>query len=249
MNGGTGGFAAIAVVVVMIVFLSEWWSRHLGRVDGSVYTAGTVAQVDRSVYNRGVSIAQTLDPDVDLPTLPARERILATAYRLFYRDGVRATGVDRVIAEAGVTKVTFYRHFPSKDALILAFLELRHERWMAWFVEALDRHGVGGRRQPAVVSAVEEWLTADSFRGCAFINSVNEIGAELPEVYAITTRHKADMVAAITATLPPGAHRARTAHALGVAVDGAVVQAQYQRDATSAIKALTTIASALLANA
>ncbi|RZT11637.1 TetR family transcriptional regulator [Mycobacterium sp. BK558] len=183
-----------------------------------------------------------------MPTLPARERILATAYRLFYREGIRATGIDKVIAEAGVTKVTFYRHFPSKDALILAFLDLRHQRWMEWFVDALDRHAVGSRRRLAVVAAVEEWLTADSFRGCAFINSVNEIGAELPEVYAIAARHKADMVAAIKAAIPPSPNRARTAQALGVAIDGAVVHAQCQRDATPAVRALTTIASTLLTN-
>lgn len=204
--------------------------------------------MDRTVYYGGVSISQTLDPHVDVPALPARERILATAYRLFYREGIRATGIDKVIAEAGVTKVTFYRHFPSKDALVLEFLDLRHRRWMDWFVDALDRHASGSRRRVAVVAAVEEWLTADSFRGCAFINSVNEIGAELPEVYAITARHKADMVAAIKATLPPGPNRARTAQALGVAIDGAVVQAQCQRDATPAVRALTTIASMLLTN-
>lgn len=201
--------------------------------------------VDRAVYTVGVSIAETLDPLIDVPALPARERILATAYRLFYREGIRATGIDKVIAEAGVTKVTFYRHFPSKDALILAYLELRHQRWMDWFVDSLDRHA-GNRRRPPVVSAVEEWLTADSFRGCAFINGVNEIGADLPEVHAMTTRHKADMVTAIKETLPPGANRTRTAQALGVALDGAVVHAQYQRNATSAVKALATIASALL---
>ncbi len=203
--------------------------------------------MDRVVYNVGMSIAETLDPQIDVPALPARERILATAYRLFYREGIRATGVDKVIAEAGVTKVTFYRHFPSKDALILAFLDLRHRRWMDWFVDALDRHVAGNRRRPAVVSAIEEWLTADSFRGCAFINSVNEIGADLPEVYAITVRHKADMVAAIKATLPPGVNRTRTAQVLGVAVDGAIVHAQYQRDAAAAVKTLATIASTLLA--
>lgn len=201
--------------------------------------------VDRVVYHGVVSISQTLDPPVDGQALPARERILATAYRLLYRDGIRATGIDKVIAEAGVTKVTFYRHFPSKDVLVLAFLDLRHQRWMEWFVDALERHAVSSRRRVAVVAAVEEWLTADSFRGCAFINSVNEIGAELPEVYGIATRHKADMVEAIKATLPPGPNRARTARALAVAIDGAVVHAQYQRDATSAVKALATIASTL----
>ncbi|WP_135451750.1 TetR/AcrR family transcriptional regulator [Mycobacterium sp. DL99] len=194
-----------------------------------------------------MSISDTLDPQIHVQSLPARERILATAYRLFYRDGIRATGIDKVIAEAGVTKVTFYRHFASKDALIIEFLDLRHRRWMTWFVDALDRHATSGKRgHSAVVSAVQEWLTADTFRGCAFINSVNELGAELPEIHAIATRHKADMVAAIKATLPPGGNRTRTAHALGIAVDGAVVRAQCERNAASAVKALATIVSGLV---
>ena len=207
-----------------------------------------LADVDRLVYNDVVAVSDILDPQVDLDTLPARERILSTAYRLFYRDGIRATGIDRVIAEARVTKVTFYRHFASKDALIVAFLELRHDRWMQWFRDALDRHATSGRRgRLPVVSAVEEWMSADSFRGCAFINSVNELGDELPQVHDIAARHKADMVAAIKDTLPPGPHRARTAQALGIAVDGAAVHAQYSRGAAAAVKALATIATALLA--
>ena len=101
-----------------------------------------------------MSVTDTLDPPADLSSLSARERILHTAYRLFYRDGIRATGIDAVIADARVTKVTFYRHFPSKDALIIAFLELRHHRWMQWFREALTRHAAsGGRtRSPARLS-------------------------------------------------------------------------------------------------
>lgn len=63
--------------------------------------------------------------------MPARQRVLLTAYRLFYRDGIRATGIDRVIAESGTTKATFYRHFPSKNDLVSAYLVHRHDRWMA----------------------------------------------------------------------------------------------------------------------
>ena len=58
-----------------------------------------------------------------------RERVLETAYRLFSRHGTRAVGVDRIIAESGVAKMTLYRNFASKDELILAFLERREERW------------------------------------------------------------------------------------------------------------------------
>lgn len=64
---------------------------------------------------------------------------MLTAYQLFYGYGIRATGIDRVIAKAGVSKVTFCRHFPSKNHLIPAFLDSRHDRWMAWFRAALER--------------------------------------------------------------------------------------------------------------
>ncbi len=72
--------------------------------------------------------------------MSARDRILQTAHDLFYRDGIRATGIDRIIAEAQVTKVTFYRHFPSKNALVGAYLDYRHALWMGWFADALHRH-------------------------------------------------------------------------------------------------------------
>src|ERR1700712_4327962 len=96
------------------------------------------------------------------PVAPPRERILHTAHDLFYRDGIRATGIDRVIAESGVAKVTFYRQFASKDDLILAFLDYRHERWMAWFVDALARHG---GTPAALVPTLREWLSSAEFRG------------------------------------------------------------------------------------
>ncbi|GAA1905359.1 TetR/AcrR family transcriptional regulator [Williamsia serinedens] len=195
-----------------------------------------------------MTVGAILDPPVDVPSLPARDRILATAYRLFYRDGIRATGVDRVIAEAGVTKVTFYRHFTGKNALIVAFLELRHERWMDWFRDALRRHSTTARKRSPVVTAVEEWLGSPSFRGCAFINSVNELGAELPEIHEIAQRHKEAMVEAIREALPVGPHRSQTARALGVAVDGAVVHAQYTRDVAAAVEALGTIAARVTAD-
>src|SRR6218665_2250806 len=77
--------------------------------------------------------ASFIAPSADTTDLPARDRILVTAHQLFYRDGIRATGIDRIIAESGVAKLTFYRHFPSKDDLVLAFLDYRHDRWLAWF--------------------------------------------------------------------------------------------------------------------
>jgi Bacterial regulatory proteins, tetR family len=74
-------------------------------------------------------------------TSEARQRILETADRLFYQEGVRAVGIDRIIAEAGVAKMSLYKHFPSKDDLILAVLKHREEGVLEFFRSAMERHG------------------------------------------------------------------------------------------------------------
>jgi AcrR family transcriptional regulator len=173
----------------------------------------------------------------------ARERILYTAHELFYQDGVRATGIDRVIAESGVTKVTFYRHFPSKNDLIRAYLAYRHTRWMAWFTDALARHG---GEAGAIVPTVEEWFRDVRYRGCAFINSVGELGGTLPDVIEIARSHKQDMTAAIAAVLPKSRQRAQIAQAVALAVDGAIVRAQFDPSPNVALAALRRIINALL---
>ncbi|PJI99395.1 TetR family transcriptional regulator [Acidovorax sp. 69] len=157
--------------------------------------------------------------------LPARDRLLLTAHALFYRDGIRATGIDRVIAESGVTKVTFYRHFPSKNDLICAYLEYRHAGWIAWFAAALERHG-GASGMDALVATLSEWFGRDDFRGCAFINSVGEVGSTVPEVVAIAQRHKREMTDLVATLLPPGVQRARDAEAVTLVVEGAIVRVQ-----------------------
>ena len=194
--------------------------------------------MDRSVYN-GRMAAMT---PATTPAAPPRQRILHTAHDLFYRDGIRATGIDRVIAESGVAKVTFYRQFASKDDLILAFLEHRHERWMAWFADALARHG---GTPAAIAPALAEWLRSADYRGCAFLNSVGELAASLPAVLDATRRHKRDMTAAVARLLEPAPGRARTARALALAIDGAIVQAQYQQSPAAALEALAFVTKAL----
>lgn len=185
----------------------------------------------------------------------ARQKILETAHDLFYRDGVRATGVDRLIAEAGVTKVTFYRHFPSKDDLIRAFLEYRHEKWMRWFREALTRNRMrqnerARRDEPLapLAAALAEWFAQPSFRGCAFINSVAEIGGALPDAIAIAARHKAEMIAEIENMLPQDqTDRAIVAQAAALAADGAIVRAQTSKAASDdAVASLRHVLRALM---
>ena len=174
----------------------------------------------------------------ETPLSAARDRILLTAHELFYREGIRATGIDRIIAQSGVAKVTFYRHFPSKNDLILAFLEYRHVRWMAWFGDALRRHG---GNVEALVPAVAEWFGSGEYRGCAFINSVGELGGDLPEVVEIARRHKQDMADAIAELLPPSRWRKPMASDMALVIDGAIVRAQMERDPDAALLSLKRV--------
>jgi AcrR family transcriptional regulator len=121
----------------------------------------------------------------------ARERILATAYELFSRHGTRAVGVDRIIAECGIAKMTLYRNFPSKDDLILAFLERRDELWTrAWLqAEAQRRGGSPAERLLAIFDTFEGWFARDDFEGCSFINVMLEIDDSDNPVRQATVRH------------------------------------------------------------
>jgi AcrR family transcriptional regulator len=126
-------------------------------------------------------MAGTLDPTVGSP-VGARERILETAYELFARRGIRAVGVDEVIERAGVAKATLYRHFASKDDLVIAFLELREERWtMEWVDAEARRRGATPEQQLlAIFDLFDEWFHRDDFEACSFINVLLEMGPTHP---------------------------------------------------------------------
>jgi AcrR family transcriptional regulator len=108
--------------------------------------------------------------------LSARERILDTAYDLFSRHGIRAVGVDRIIETSGVAKMSLYRHFHSKDELVLAFLREREQRWtMEWLhAEVRGRADDGAGRMLAIFDVFDEWFRQTDFEGCSFINVLLE---------------------------------------------------------------------------
>lgn len=172
----------------------------------------------------------------------ARERILQTAHDLFYREGIRATGIDRIIERAGVTKVTFYRHFPSKNDLIEAYLDYRHTRWMAWLTDTLGRlpRNAEFPLEPLVV-ALREWFHTPDFRGCAFINGVVELDGIGPWIADMSLSHKRDMVNAIGTLLPGGGQRANIAQAAAMATDGAIVRMQMEKKPEAALALLELI--------
>jgi len=129
------------------------------------------------------------------PRPSARERILDTAYELFSRHGTRAVGVDRIIAECGIAKMTLYRNFPSKDDLILAFLERRDELWTrAWLqAEAQRRGSTPAERLLAIFDTFSGWFHQEGFEGCSFINVMLEIDDISNPVRQATVRHLADI--------------------------------------------------------
>ena len=115
-------------------------------------------------------------PTPPSPPTPVRERILSAAYALFSRHGIRAVGIDAIIRESGVAKMTLYRHFPSKDDLVLAFLGQRETLWTtAWLRAEVERRASKPRdRLLAIFDVFSEWFNVPGFEGCSFINVMLE---------------------------------------------------------------------------
>jgi AcrR family transcriptional regulator len=163
------------------------------------------------------------------PQASARTRILDTAYELFSRDGVRAVGIDRIIAEAKIAKATLYRHFPSKEHLVLAFLELREQRWTREWLEA-ETERLAARPQKhllAVFEVLDGWFHRADFEGCAFIKTLLEIREPDSAIHQAAARH----LGAIRETLERWAEQAgvrdpeETAYQLQILMMGAIVSA------------------------
>lgn len=110
-----------------------------------------------------------------------REQLLDTAERVFYQEGFHATGIDRVVAEAGVARMTLYNHFPSKEALIEAVLTSRYERYLDDLRQAVREARVGD----AVMALVERhchWLETTANRGCIVIKAIGEFEYHHPAI-------------------------------------------------------------------
>lgn len=122
----------------------------------------------------------------------ARDRIMAAASELFYKEGVHTVGIDRIIAESGVAKMSLYNHFKSKDALIAAWLDEQHHGWREWFQAAIARQAEVSGESPllAIFDVLHEWYQKPNFRGCAFINSAVELVHLDHPGYQITLAHQ-----------------------------------------------------------
>jgi AcrR family transcriptional regulator len=182
-------------------------------------------------------------------TSRARERILDAATRLFREEGIHATSVDRVIAEADVAPMTVYRHFTGKDELVTATLEQWSERWLGWLRSEAARGGDDPRaRLEGLWDALEKWFADEGFRGSYVDNVASELRAK-PGHPAQTpvAAHRAtlrellqDLATAAGAPSPAGA-----ALQLQTLIDGATAVAVIDRQPGAAASARTMAAAVL----
>jgi AcrR family transcriptional regulator len=137
-------------------------------------------------------------PDSPAPDRPdassVRERLLDTAADLFYREGMRAVGVDLVVERTGVAKTSLYRHFPSKDDLIAAVLERDDRTYWAHWDRVAQASGPDPRTElKAQIAWIAQYIDRREFRGCAFLNAATEFPSANHPARLIAIRHKAEL--------------------------------------------------------
>jgi AcrR family transcriptional regulator len=179
----------------------------------------------------------------------ARDRILATASVLFYGVGIRATGIDRIIAAAGVAKATFYHHFATKDALVCAYLTDQHERQKAAIAPVLRAGGDPEELILRVFDALGDISCGEGFRGCVFVNAAVEYPDPDSSVRQVIAEHRTwfhgtlrELLAAAGHPDPGGAARLLVTLRDGVVVAGQLDQPEAVRATLrSAVGALVAI--------
>ena len=165
-----------------------------------------------------------------------RQHILETAYGLFKRDGFHATGIDRIIAEADVAKMTMYRHFPSKDGLIVEVLDWR----MGRFEHQLDQLAEAGGTPEAKIEKIFDWygswFQSPDFHGCLFAHALAEYGDPTHAVFNAATDQKNSLrrrIREIVGDALPQDRAEGVATALLMLIEGATLLAQMGQGETA----------------
>ena len=185
-----------------------------------------------------------------MATTRTHERILDAATRLFADEGIHATGVDRVIAEADVAPMTVYRHFANKDGLVTATLARWGERWLAWLRDEAWLGGDDpGARLEALWDALEKWFADEGFRGSYVANVATELRAKPGHpAQAVIAAHRAALRELLQDLLTPdGPPPAGTVLQLQMLIDGAVAAAAVDRQPGAAADA-RALAAGLVAD-
>ena len=175
-----------------------------------------------------------------------RERILDVASQLFYEKGIRAVGIDAIIGEADVARMSFYRHFRSKEGLVVACIARRDEAVRAWFDTQVRRIAPDPKDRPlAVFDALAKRFASEDFRGCGFINAMAESSDRTGATHRSAAGHKARFQVLLAQLLrEAGLDEAHAADLL-LLFDGATVAAVREGSAAPAFRA-RRMAAALL---
>jgi AcrR family transcriptional regulator len=179
---------------------------------------------------------------------PKRDHLMATAWRLFYRDGYRVVGIDTILAEAGVAKMTLYNHFASKEDLIVAVLEKRDRELRESMIATVEAAGRSpSRRLFAVFDWLEAWFNSDEFKGCAFIRALSEYPEPDHPIHQMAWRHKQAVIGILTelVTATGAKNPVALAESLSMLIDGAIVAAHASGTSASCASARATATSLL----
>ena len=181
---------------------------------------------------------------------PAKGRILDTANVLFYEDGIRNVGVDRIISASSVTKATFYKHYRAKDNLIVEYISARHATERANLEEVVREASDAATALRAFVAAIIAEIDTPGFRGCPFINAAAEFPDADHPVRVVVTSHREWYVETLAELLREMGHPVPgdAADELLLARDGAM-SGGYAGDSIAASAALGRIAARVLAEA
>ena len=159
-----------------------------------------------------------------------REILVDTAMELFYKYGYHATGIEKILSVSGVSKMTLYKHFKSKDELILAAMRRRDEQFRNWLMKEVEKRAETPiERILAMFDILDEWFTNKNFHGCLFINATAEYSKTDDPIHAFAAEHKRIFAAYIREILAADrgiADPENVAQQLMMLIDGAIVTAQ-----------------------
>lgn len=187
----------------------------------------------------------------DVRSSSRRDQLLETATELFYRNGCHTTGIDRVLAEAGVAKMTLYKHFKSKDNLVLAACERFHEKVREEFEEAVNDEGLSARqRLEAIFDFMDDWANREQFWGCPSINLAVQYPEHDHPIHQAAAGHKQFRIDYVTELAREAglAEPEELARKLVLLIEGVTVMVQVTGD-QSLVASARSAASALIRDA
>ncbi|MFY0730675.1 TetR/AcrR family transcriptional regulator [Pseudomonas sp. NFX15] len=165
-----------------------------------------------------------------------RDIIMNVTEKLIYKSGIAATGMDRLVKTAGVSRKSIYRYFANKDELVLAALQRRDQRWMHWYKTEVGRAETSAGRLLNLFTVLKSWFESEGFRGCAFINTSGETGNPQDPVRLLAKEHKQKLLDYLYELCTEhGAHDPQTlARQLLILIDGAITVALVMGDHSAA---------------